>query len=102
MATRPTLEAPDNSSGGPVIVLIGAVIVTVHVIALQSPGEVLEGEFVIGAAADVDDEGIVDEAERVHVPNAGHAVHERAPLSNAGGKAWAGPDVALLQPAAIV
>src|SRR5712692_2242471 len=95
-------EAPDNSSRGSVIVLIGAVIVTVHVIALQPPGKVLEGKLVIGTAANVDDGGVVDEGIRVHMPNAAHGVHKGAPLSNAGGNAWAGDDVVLLNPAAIV
>jgi hypothetical protein len=94
-------EAPDNSSGSPVIVLVGAVIVTVHVIALQPPGEVLEGKLIVRAAANVDRDRVVDEAVGVHVPNASHGVHEGAPFSKADGKAWAGEEVVLLNAAAI-
>src|ERR1700687_5021514 len=45
------LKAPDNSSGSPVIFLISTGVVTVHVVALQPPGEILEGQSVVRPAA---------------------------------------------------
>src|ERR1700736_890689 len=74
-------EAPDNSGGGVVVLLIGTGVVTVQVVALQPPGKILEGKLVVEAAAYVDGDGVVDEAVRVDMPNAGHGVHERTPLS---------------------
>src|SRR5260370_27083271 len=95
------LEAPDNSRGCPVIVLVGARIMTVHVVALQAPGKVLEGKFVVCSTADVDGRGVVDEAVGVHVPNAAHAVYEGPPFSDRDGEPRASENVGLLPPASI-
>ena len=56
------LEAPDNSSGSSIVVLVSAGIMTVQIIPLQSPGEVLERKFVVRAAAHVDRGWVIDEA----------------------------------------
>src|ERR1035437_4447271 len=86
---RDTSEAPDKSSGSPVVVLIGAAVMAIQIVALQSPGEVLETKSVVRAAAYVDRHWVVDEAIRVYVPDAGHGVHEGAPFSVAEGYTWA-------------
>ena len=96
LAIQSTLsEAPDDTGGSAVVVLISAEVVGVHVVALQAPGEVLEEEFVVRAAADVDDQRVVDEAARVQVTNAGHGMHEGPPLPEVGRQAWAGDRVVL-------
>src|ERR1035438_1200535 len=94
-------ESPDNSGGGAVVVLVGAGIVTVHVIALQPPGKILEGKFIVGAAADVDRERVIDEAVGVYVADASHGMHEGAPFSVGDRKARTADDVILLDPGAI-
>ena len=94
-------KAPDNSSGRAVIVLIGAGVVAVHVIALHPPGKILEAKLVVGATANVDRDGVIDEAVGVHVTNATHGVHEGAPFSIAEGKAWAGHEVILRDSSAV-
>src|SRR5450755_2978696 len=93
-------EAPDNSSRCAVVVLIGAAVVTMHVITLHPPGEVLERKLIVGAAADIDQNGIVNQRVRVHVPNAGHGVYEGAPFSDGCRNAWAANDVVLFHAAA--
>jgi len=99
---RPEIsKAPDNTSGCAVVVLIGAGVVAVHVIALQPPREILEAKLVVGAAADVDSHGVIDEAVGVHVSNASHGVHERAPFSIADGESRAGEEVILRHSAAV-
>lgn len=75
------LEAPDDSGGSTVIVLCGAAVVTAEVVALDSPGEIFEAKFVVGTAAYVPGEWIVDETVGVDVANSGHAVNKGTPLS---------------------
>jgi len=81
------LEAPDNSSGSAVIVLICAGVVAVHVVALKAPRKTLEAEFVVHATADINKEGIVDEPAGVQVADASHCLHERTPSADIGGVA---------------
>src|SRR5580704_6349997 len=88
-------KAPDNSRGCPVVGLVGAGIVSTHVVALHPPGEVLEEELVIRAAADVQRGRIVEDAAGVDALNAAHAMHERAPLAESGGQAKTTKEVVL-------
>ena len=52
-------------------------------------------KFVVGAAAHVDRDGIVDEAVGVDVADASHGVHEGTPFSVAEGKARAAEEEVL-------
>src|SRR5579864_2965674 len=81
MGCRQASKAPHEPSGGAVIVLVGAGVVAVEVIALEAPGEILEAEFVVCAAAYVDDVRVIDEAHRIYVTDAAHTLHEGSPLS---------------------
>lgn len=74
----------------------------VHVIALKAPGKILEEEFVVDAAADINFQRVVDEASGIQVANAGHGVDEGTPLSEIGGDAGAAHDVVLNESAATV
>ena len=60
------------------------------VVALQSPGEILEKKLVVGAAAEIDGDGIVDEAVRFNVANAAHGMHKGTPFSVNAREARAG------------
>src|SRR5580704_15315452 len=95
-------EAPYQAGGCAVVALIGAEVVAAHVIALQAPGKILEHEFVVGAAADVDDDWIVNVAERLEMLNASHGVDKGTPFSEVGGKARAEDGVILPDAGAIV
>jgi len=78
---RPESEAPNHAGGGLEIVLRNSGVVPVKVVALQSPGEILEGQLVISAAAKVQDEGVVDKAVGSDVTDSGHGLHEGAPFA---------------------
>src|SRR5580700_12043588 len=97
-----SLEAPDDSGRGPVIVLRRAQVMRVQIVGLKAPGEILEGKFVIGPAANINQDRVVDKDARVHVPNAGHAVHERAPFSDVAREPQAADKIVLLLPRAKV
>src|SRR5579864_4566332 len=74
-------EAPDNSGGGAVVILGRAGVMSMHIVALETPGEILEPQLVIDAAAHVDHQRVVHKAIGVEVPDASHGIDERAPLS---------------------
>src|SRR5579859_1064055 len=90
-------EAPDNTGRRAVVILRGAQIMRVHIVALQAPGEILKEELIVGAAANVDLQRVVNEAAGVQMTNAGHGVDERPPLSETGREAWAAQRVVLHQ-----
>src|SRR5437763_9576665 len=97
------LESPDEPGGGAVIVLCVAGIVRVHVIALNTPGEILEKYFVIKAAANVDHQRVIHKGVgRAHVPDAGHGMNERPDLTDIGGEAGATDNVVLPQAVAAI
>lgn len=54
------LESPDKTGGCAVIVLRIAGVVRVHVVALNAPGEILEKDFVVEAAAHIDYKRVID------------------------------------------
>src|SRR5271166_7106294 len=91
----PASEAPDNSGRGVVVVLVGAGVVTVQVIGLQPPGKMLEGKLVVGAAAEVKGERVVNEVIGVGVPDSAHGVDEGAPFSEGHGQARAADKIVL-------
>src|SRR5947209_3616966 len=71
------LESPDKTGGGAVIVLRVAGVMRVHVIALNAPGEILQEDFVIEAAAHIDDQRVIHKCVgRTNVTNAGHGMNE--------------------------
>jgi len=74
------LESPDDSGGCAVVVLGRAGVARVHVVALKTPGKVLEGQFVVNAAADINDHGIVGKAAGIQVADAAQGVDEGAPF----------------------
>src|SRR5579864_1553716 len=90
MGCRQASKAPHEPSGGAVIVLVSAGVVAVEVVALEAPGEILEAELVVRTAAYVDDVWVIDEAHRVHMTDAAHALQEGAPLSKVKGEPRAG------------
>src|SRR5579859_681624 len=73
-----------------------------HVIALTAPGKILEEEFVVDAATDINFQRVVDEALGIQVADAGHGVDEGTPFSEIGGDTWAAEDVVLNESAAAV
>jgi len=95
-------EAPDNSRGSVVIILQGVAVVAMNIIPLKSPGEVLEAKLIVGAAADVDGDRVVDEAVGIHVPDAGHGMDEGAPSSKVGGNTRTADENILRNPGAEV
>src|SRR5436305_4794808 len=75
----------------------------VHVIALNTPGEILEKYFVIEAAANVDHKRVIDKGVgRAHVTDAGHGMNERPDLADIGGEAGATDNVVLPQAVAAI
>lgn len=97
------LESPDETGGGAVIVLRVAGVMRVHVIALNTPGEVLEEHFVIEAAAHIDHQRVIDKCiGRTNVTNAGHGMNEGSDLSDIGGESGAANNVVLPQAIAAV
>src|SRR5438270_12947238 len=91
-----SLEPPDKAGGCAVIVLRVAGVMRVHVIALNTPGEILEKYFVIKAAANVDHQRVIHKGVgRANVPNAGHGMDERPDLTDIGGEAGATDNVVL-------
>src|ERR1700722_9413033 len=81
------LKPPDNSGRGAVVVLVGAGVTVVHIIALQSPREPLEVKPVIDAAPDIDRDWVIDETVRIDVADASHGVDEGTPFSIIKGNA---------------
>src|SRR5271165_934681 len=94
-------EAPDDAGGSAVVILSCAEVAGMHVIALHPPGKVFEENFVVRTAADVDHHRVIDEAARVQMSNAGHAVHKGAPLPEGGRQARPGNRVVLRDVAGI-
>jgi hypothetical protein len=81
VAIRPIKpDAADDSGGGPVVVLVCAQVVRVNVVALHTPGEILEEEFVVHPPADVYCGWVVEVAARVHPLDAAQAMNKGAPL----------------------
>src|ERR1051326_3356026 len=95
-------ESPDDAGGGAIVVLGGAQIMGMHVIALKAPGEILEEEFVVDAAADINFQRIVNKASGIQVAHARHGVDEGTPLSKIGGDAGTAQEVVLNKSAAAV
>jgi len=97
-ALRTRLEAPNDSSGSAVIVLGGTGVMRVHVVALKTPGKILEEEPIVEAPAYINDHRVVDEGiSGTHVPNARHGVHEGPDSSNTCGDTGASNNVILPQ-----
>ena len=88
-------EAPNDSGRGAVVILIGAGVVTVHVVTLETPGKILEAKFVVDASTNVDKQRVVNEAAGIQVADTGHAVDEWAPASEIRGEANATQRVVL-------
>src|SRR5690242_14917980 len=82
-------EAPDNSGGRPVCILVGVGVMRVDIVTLQSPGEIFEEYLVVSAAAHIDRDGVVDDARRVHSLQAAHGLDKWAPFSEGGRQAGA-------------
>ena len=66
-----------------------------HVVALDTPGEILKSKFVIDAAADVDGQRVIDEATGVEMADSGHTMDERAPPAEVGREANASEPIVL-------
>src|SRR5579864_4878209 len=97
------LESPDKTGGGAVIVLRVAGVMRVHVIALNAPGEILEEDFVIEAAAHIDHQRVIDKrVGRAHVTNAGHGMNEGSDLSYIRRQPGAADNVVLPQAIAAI
>src|SRR5579862_458222 len=75
-------ETPDDSGGGSVIVLIGAGVMTMHVVALQPPGKTLQAKLVVDASAHVNEKRIVDKSAGVQMADPGHGMDEGTPSSD--------------------
>src|SRR5437899_10762144 len=88
-------EAPYNSSGCAVVVLVGAGVATMHVVALQPPRKILEEEFVVHAATYVQRGWAIDEVVGIDVANAAHGMHERSPFSETCGHPQAAENIVL-------
>ena len=97
-ALRTWLEAPNDSGGSAVIVLGGTGVMRVHVVALKTPGKILEEEPIVQAPAHINDHWVIDECiSGTHVPNARHGVHEGPDPSNGRGDTRASDYVVLPQ-----
>src|SRR5207248_1839849 len=95
-------EPPDDSGRGAVIILIGAGVMGVHVIALHTPGKILKKQFVIKTATHIDFERIVNESiGRAHMPDTSHRVDEGAQFPHIYRKTRAAEYVVLPNPAAV-
>src|SRR5580765_8897483 len=79
-------EPPDDSGGCSVVILHGAGVLGVHVIALQSPGEILEPQLVVHTASGVYDQWLIDGSAGVQVANAGHGMNKWSPFADIGGE----------------
>lgn len=88
-------ETPDDSGGSAIVILIGTGVVTMHVVALDTPGEILKSKFVVDASADVDGQRVIDEATGVEMADSGHPMDERAPPAEAGREANASERIVL-------
>jgi hypothetical protein len=88
-------KTPDNSGGGAIVVLVCAQIAAVHVVSLQAPRETVERQLIVGAAAKIDSQRIIDVAAGIDVLDSGHGVGERPPLSVIGVEAGTDKSVVL-------
>src|SRR5882672_490434 len=88
-------EAPHDTSRSSVVILCGGQIMRAEIVALQSPGEVLEENLIVHAAADIDCGRAIGVSTRIYFLNATNGVYERAPFAEAGRQARAREKVIL-------
>src|SRR5579863_5655810 len=74
---------------------------SVYIVELQPPGEILEWNFAIYAPANIDGDRIEDCAARVGVLNTGHGIDEGAPPAVVSGNPWSQHGVVLRHPSPV-
>src|ERR1700756_2608581 len=94
-------KAPHDSGRCAVIVLRVAGVMRMHVVALHTPGEVLDEEFIVRATADVDDQRAPYKSAGIQTANTCRRLDERSPPSGIDEKTRASDRLVLGHPLAI-